>query len=122
MGITFKPEDQTPIYCNVIPTAETTDDCTVYVKYSYTVTNVGPTNENIISIFSMLNGNVKDLTYALDTTELVPGYDVATNKIISIGICQEVTTIRVSADVDETSPSGVICKVTAEYEFVVDKI
>ena len=47
------------------------------MKYIYTVTNVGPTTENIKSLSRKLNGNVKDLTSALDTTEVVPGDDVA---------------------------------------------
>ena len=31
------------------------------------------------------------------------------------------TAFSVSAEVDTTSPSGVICEDTAEYEFVVEK-
>ena len=46
------------------------------MKYIYTVANVGPTNENINSLSRSFNGNVKELTSALDTTELVTGDDV----------------------------------------------
>ena len=68
----------TPIYCNAIYLAKITDDCTVYVKYIYTVTNVGITTDNINSLSITLNGNVKDFTFDLNTTELVPGDDVVT--------------------------------------------
>ena len=85
------------------------------MKYIYTVTNVVPTNENINSISRMLNGNVKDSKYVLDTTDLLPLGYVATNEIGSIGICQEVTTFSVSDEVYVTSPSGVIYEDTAEY-------
>ena len=58
------------------------------MKYIYTVTNVGLTTENINSISVTLNGNVKYLISALDTTELVPGDDVVTTEIVSIDIFQ----------------------------------
>ena len=56
--------DGTPIDCNVIPPDKMTDDCKLNVNYIYTVTNVGPTTENIKSLSRKLNGNVKDLTSA----------------------------------------------------------
>ena len=66
--ITCEKSYGTPIDCNSTPPAKTTDDCTVDVKYMYTVTNFGPTTENINIFSRILNGNVKDFTYALDTT------------------------------------------------------
>ena len=112
----------TPIECNATPIARTTDDFKVYVKYIYTVTNVDPTTENINSLSRTLDGNVKDLTSALDTTELVPGNDVLKPEIFSIDICQEDTTFSVSDDLDETSTSGTTCEDTAVYEIDVQNI
>ena len=92
------------------------------MKYIYTVINVGPTTENINSLSRTLNGNAKDLTSTLDTTELVPGDDVVKTEIVSIDICQERVKRSVSAKVYETSPSGTICEDTDVYEFDVEKI
>ena len=122
VGITCETVDGSSIDCNAIPPAESTDDCSVDVKYTYNVTNVGPTTENIDSLSRTLNGNVKDLTSALVSTELVPGDNVVSTEIVSIDICQEETRFSVSAEVDATSPSGVICEDIAEYEFDVEKI
>ena len=58
----------------------------------------------------------------MDTTELVPGDILGITEIVSIDICQEVATFSVSDEVDATSPSGVICGDTSEYEFVVENI
>ena len=82
------------------------------MNYIYTVTNVGPTNENINSLFTRLNVNFKDLTYALGITDLLPGDNVAKTEIVSIGICQKVTKFSVSSKVDATSPFIVICEYT----------
>ena len=98
------------------------DDCTVDVKYIYTVTNIGPTTDNNNSLSRTLNGNVKYFTSVLDLTENVPIDDVVTTEIVYIDICQEETTFIVSSDVYATSPSGTICEDTAEYEFDVEKI
>ena len=122
MSLQCETADGTPIDCNVIPTAETTDDCTVDVKYIYTVTNVGPTTENINSLSRILNGNAKYLIYALDTTELVPGDDVGTTEIVSIDICQEETTFSVSVELDLTSQISTTCEDTAVYEIDVENI
>ena len=88
MGITCETSDGTHIDCNAIPPSKTTSDFTVYVNYIYNITNVGPTTDNISSLSRTLNGTVKDLISALDTTELVPGDDVVTTEIVSIDICQ----------------------------------
>ena len=114
--------DGTPIDCNAIPIYKTTDDFTLNVKYIYTVTNIGSTTENINSLSRTLNVNIKDLTSALDTTELVPVDDVATTGIVPIGICQEKTKLSVSAEVDATSPSGTMYEDTDAYEFDVENI
>ena len=86
MGITCETAYGTPIDCNAPPPVETTDNCTVNVKYIYTVNNVGSTTENINSLYRKLYGNVKDLTFALDTTELVHRDDIVTTEIVSIDI------------------------------------
>ena len=80
--ITCETVNGTPIDCNYIPLSKTNDGCTVDVSYIYTVTNVGPTTENINSLSRRLNVNGKDLTSDLETTELVPGDDVATTEIV----------------------------------------
>ena len=74
--------DGTPIDWNAISISKTTDYYTVDVKYIYTVTNVGPTNDNINRLSRTLNVNDKDLTSGLDTTELVPGDDIVTTEIV----------------------------------------
>ena len=79
LGINFETVYGTPIDYNNTPFSVTTDDHAVYVKYIYTVTNVGPPTENINSLSRTLNGNVKDLTSDLDTTELVPRDDVVSS-------------------------------------------
>ena len=122
MGINCETLDGTTIDCNAIPLSKTTDDCTVDVKYIYTITNVGPITENIKSLSRTLNGNVKDLTSALDNTELVPGDDAVTTEIVSIDICQEETIFSVSDEVDTTSASGTICEDKAVHEFDVENI
>ena len=66
-----------------------------------------------------MDGNVKDLTSALDTTELVPGNDVLKPEIFSIDICQEDTTFSVSVDLYATSTSGKTCEDTVVYEIDV---
>ena len=99
-----------------------TDYCTVNVKYIYTVTNVGPTTENINILSRALNVNVKDLTSAWDTIELVPGNDVVTTEIVSIDICQEEKKISGYDEVYATSPSGTIFDDTTVYEFDGDKV
>ena len=55
-----------------------------------------------------MNGNVKDLTSALDTT--------------SIGILQEETTLSVSSELDATSTSGMKYEYTSVYEIDVENI
>ena len=87
--------------------------------FIYTVTNVGPTTQNINSLSITLNGNVKDLTPTLDTTELVPVDDVVTTEIVSINIRQEEKKFSGSDKVDATSPSGTIYKDTYVHEFDV---
>ena len=106
--ITCETADGTPIDCNATPLDETSGDRTVDVNYIYTVTNVGPTYENIRSLSRTLNVNIKDLTSALDAT--------------AIDICQEESTISVSAELDATSPCGTPCEKTAVYKIDVEKI
>ena len=108
MGINCETVYGNPIDCNDTPLAETRDDCTLYVKYIYTVTSVGPTTENINSIYRTLNGNIKYLTSALDTTE--------------IDIFQEETKISISAELDATLTSGTKYKDTSVYRIDVEKI
>ena len=55
---------------NATPLDKIIDDFIVDVKYISTVTNVGPTTENINILSRTLNGNDKDLTSAFDTTEI----------------------------------------------------
>ena len=92
------------------------------MKHSYTITNVGLTTENINILSRTLNGNVKYLKYALDTTELVPGDDVVTTEIVSIDILLEETTLSVYVELYSTSPSGTTCEDTAVYENDVDNV
>ena len=92
------------------------------MKCIYTVTNVFPTTENINSLSISLSRNIKDFTSALDTTELLPGYDDVTNEIVSIDICQEETTFIVSSELNSTLPSGKICEDTAVYGFDIENI
>ena len=92
------------------------------MKYIYTVTNVSPTTDNINSLSRTWNGNVKDFTSALDTTELVPLYDFLTTEIVLIDICREETTFSVSAEVYTTSPIGKICEDMHVYKFDVENI
>ena len=99
-----------------------TEDCTLDVKYIYTVTNVGLTTENINSLSIKLNGNVKDWIYALDTTELVPGDDVVTTEITSFDIWQQETTVSVSAELYKTLPNDTPFEDTAVYEIDVENI
>ena len=61
------------------------------------------------------------MTSNLDTTELGPRYDVATTERVSINICQEDTTFRVSNELDATYTCGFICVETAEYKVDVEK-
>ena len=58
----------------------------------------------------------------MDITELVHGDDVVTTEIVSIDICQWGTRFSVSAKVDATSRSGMICEDTYVYEYDVDNI
>ena len=92
------------------------------MKYIYNVSNGGPTTENINSISLEFNGNVKDLTSALDTRELVPGDDVVTTEIFSIGILQKKKKFSVSDEVYVTSPISTICDDITVYEFDVEKV
>ena len=92
------------------------------MKYIYTVTNVGPTTENIYSLSRTFNVNFEALMSALDTIKLVLEDYVAITKVLSIDICEEVTIFSVSDEVDATSSSCVICEDTTEYEFVVERI
>ena len=89
MVITSETVYETPIDRDDVPLDETTDDCIVDVKYICTVTNIGPITANINSLSRTLNRNVKYLTPALDTTELVPGDYVLTTETVSIDILQE---------------------------------
>ena len=84
MVITSETVYETPIDRDDVPLDETTDDCIVDVKYIYTVTNIGPITANINSLTRTLNRNVKYLTPALDTTELVPGDDVMKTEIFQL--------------------------------------
>ena len=68
MVINCETVDGTPIDYNATLLDETSDDCTVDLKYIYNVANVVPTTANINSLSRTLNGNVKDLTSDLDTT------------------------------------------------------
>ena len=53
--ITCETVDETPIDFTDIPLEKTTDNCTVDVKYIYTLTIFGPTTENINSLSRTLN-------------------------------------------------------------------
>ena len=55
VGITGETADGTPIECISISSVKTIVYYTVDVNSIYTVINIGPTNENIISLFSTFN-------------------------------------------------------------------
>lgn len=111
--------DGDEIDCDEIPAAETEQDCSVDVTYTFLVKNIGPTTETINSLtrsFSNLEtSETKDLTADLDDTILDAGESTNVMETTTLNICEN-RTFAMTAEVN-ASYHGTTCEVSDEYTF-----
>ena len=106
------------IDCDSIPPAQNEDECIVGLEYIYSVTNVGPDEENIASLKRTLQDVEIDITSDLGIDkELQAGATAVVSEVLEVNIC-EGTTFVTTVKVEMELPSdGFACEDTSEYTF-----
>lgn len=79
------------IECRDIPPAETPEDCLIDIRYTYTVSNFGNTNSEIITLTRERGGETKDLYPLLEKTILTPNENTDVSETENIDICEGTT-------------------------------
>jgi len=73
--------------CQSLPQAETPDECIIDITYTYTVTNTGNVDANIILFTRTRNGEFRDLIDLLETTSLLTGDSTQVQETEEIDRC-----------------------------------
>ena len=101
VAVTITCESEDGDECRALPQAESPDQCLIDIEYTYTVTNIGVVDANIILFTRTRNGEFRDLIDLLDATflELGDSTDVTETEEIDRCVQQSFATNTIVAQV-----------------------